>query len=267
MKNIFKRNKTTLLLIIMGIVTISVICFKKYMIDSYGVKYVFNEEGSGGKFNIIPKPMSYQSKDGKFILTKDSTIYIKGKNDEETEQIKRIAEFIREKLNASTGFDLQIVASDKPVDGSIYLTTINSDEELGNEGYEINTTSELVKITAYKPEGISRGVQTLRQLLPPEIDSSKVFDNIEWNVPASVIKDKPEYSYRGLMIDVARHFFTVDEIKRQIDLAAQYKINKVHLHLSDDQGWRLEIEKYPDLTLIGGSTEVGGGPGGYYTQE
>lgn len=158
MKNIFKMNKTTLLLIIMGIVTISVICFKKYMIDSYGVKYVFNEEGSGGKFNIIPKPMSYQSKDGKFILTKDSTIYIKGKNDEETEQIKRIAEFIREKLNASTGFDLQIVASDKPVDGSIYLTTINSDEELGNEGYEINTTSELVKITAYKPEGISRGV-------------------------------------------------------------------------------------------------------------
>ena len=162
---------------------------------------------------------------------------------------------------------MQIVASDKPVDGSIYLTTINSDEELGNEGYEINTTSELVKITAYKPEGISRGVQTLRQLLPPEIDSSKVFDNIEWNVPASVIKDKPEYSYRGLMIDVARHFFTVDEIKRQMDLAAQYKINKVHLHLSDDQGWRLEIKKYPDLTLIGGSTEVGGGPGGYYTQE
>lgn len=104
-------------------------------------------------------------------------------------------------------------------------------------------------------------------MLPPEIDSSKVFDNIEWNVPASVIKDKPEYSYIGLMIDVARHFFTVDEIKRQIDLAAQYKINKVHLHLSDDQGWRLEIKKYPDLTLIGGSTEVGGGPGGYYTQE
>lgn len=103
--------------------------------------------------------------------------------------------------------------------------------------------------------------------MPPEIDSSKVFENIEWSVPESVIKDKSEYSYRGLMIDVARHFFTVDEIKRQIDLAAQYKINKVHLHLSDDQGWRLEIKKYPDLTLIGGSTEVGGGPGGYYTQE
>ena len=91
--------------------------------------------------------------------------------------------------------------------------------------------------------------------------------NIKWTVPISTIDDKPEYSYRGLMIDVARHFFTEDEVKRQIDLAAQYKINRVHLHLSDDQGWRLEIKKYPDLTLIGGSTEVGGGQGGYYTQE
>lgn len=101
--------------------------------------------------------MSYQSKEGKFTLTKDSAIYIKGKNDEETEQIKRSAEFIREKLNASTGFGLQIITSDKPVDGSIYLTTINSNEELGNEGYEIDTTSKAVKIIAYKPEGISRG--------------------------------------------------------------------------------------------------------------
>ena len=262
MKNIFKWNKATLLLIVMGIVIISMICFKIYIRDSYYVKEVFNEEGSSSKTNIIPKPMSYQSKEGKFILTKDSVIYIKGNTDEETEQIRWIAEFIREKLNSSTGFDLQIIASDKPADGSIYLTTINSNKELGNEGYEMDTTSKGVKITAYKPEGISRGVQTLRQMLPPEIDSNTVVDNIEWTVAASVIKDKPEYSYRGLMIDVARHFFTVDEIKRQIDLAAQYKINRVHLHLSDDQGWRLEIKKYPDLTLIGGSTEVGGGPGG-----
>ena len=267
MKIIFKWNKATLLLIVMGIVIISMICFKIYIRDSYYVKEVFNEEGSSSKTNIIPKPMSYQSKEGKFILTKDSVIYIKGNTDEETEQIRWIAEFIREKLNSSTGFDLQIIASDKPADGSIYLTTINSNKELGNEGYEMDTTSKGVKITAYKPEGISRGVQTLRQMLPPEIDSNTVVDNIEWTVAASVIKDKPEYSYRGLMIDVARHFFTVDEIKRQIDLAAQYKINRVHLHLSDDQGWRLEIKKYPDLTLIGVSTVVSGGPGGYYTQE
>ncbi|MGV2644272.1 family 20 glycosylhydrolase, partial [Clostridium perfringens] len=107
----------------------------------------------------------------------------------------------------------------------------------------------------------------LRQLFPPEIDKGTKVTNVEWSVPVSIIDDKPEYEHRGLMIDVARHFFTVDEIKRQIDLAAQYKINRVHLHLTDDQGWRIEIKKWPDLTTIGGSTQVGGGPGGYYTQE
>ena len=107
----------------------------------------------------------------------------------------------------------------------------------------------------------------MRQLLPPDIEKSTLVTNVEWNIPVSTIYDKPEYSYRGLMIDVARHFFTEDEIKRQINYAAQYKINRVHLHLTDDQGWRIEIKKYPDLTLIGGSTEVGGGPGGYYTQD
>lgn len=267
MKNIFNRNIKIPLLILIGLIFIFIASFSLYIGAIYDEMDVFNEEGSEERIKIIPKPMSYQSKEGKFILTKDSSIYIKGSNDEETEQIRWVAEFIREKLSSSTGFDLEIITSDKPVDGSIYLTTINSSENLGYEGYEIDTTSKGVKIIAYKPEGISRGVQTLRQILPPEIDSNKVVDNIEWIIPASLIKDKPEYSYRGLMIDVARHFFTVDEIKRQIDLAAQYKINMVHLHLSDDQGWRLEIKKYPELTLIGGSTEVGGGPGGYYTQE
>ena len=267
MKNKFRLNKKIIILLIMGIVTISGICFKIYMRDKYGIKDVFNEEGSVVKINIIPKPMSYEGKDGKFILTKDSSIYIQGNSDEETEQIKWIAEFIREKLNKSTGFELNIIKGDKPVDGSIYLTTVNSNKNLGVEGYVMNTSSKNIKITAYKPEGISRAIQTLRQMLPADIEKDTVVNDIEWSVPASVITDKPEYSYRGLMIDVARHFFTVDEIKRQIDLAAQYKINRVHLHLSDDQGWRLEIKKYPELTLIGGSTEVGGGPGGYYTQE
>ncbi|MDZ4957121.1 family 20 glycosylhydrolase, partial [Clostridium perfringens] len=117
----------------------------------------------------------------------------------------------------------------------------------------IVTTPEMVKIIAYKPEGISSGVQTLRQLLPADIEKDTVVTNVEWSAPASIIDDKPEYEYRGLMIDVARHFFTVDEVKRQIDLASAYKINKVHLHLTNDQGWRIEIKKWPDLTTIGGS--------------
>ncbi|MEG0307511.1 MAG: family 20 glycosylhydrolase [Clostridium sp.] len=217
--------------------------------------------------NIIPKPLNYENSEGKFILTKDTSIYVKGNSNEETKEISKIAEFIRGKLKTSTGFKLKVIEGGNPAPGSIYMTTIGGTEDQGNEGYTIITTPESVKITAYKPEGLSRGVQTLRQLMPPAVDKTTVSKGVEWSIPASTIKDKPEYSYRGLMIDVARHFFAVDEVKRQIDLAAQYKINKVHLHLSDDQGWRLEIKKYPDLTKIGGSTEVGGGPGGYYTQD
>lgn len=235
--------------------------------EKYLVKETFNAEGSEGKISIIPKPISIETNEGRFILTNDTSIYVKGITDEETEEIRWIADFLREKLSAATGFELNIIKGDKPPEGSIYLTTINTNPELGIEGYNILSTPKIVKISAYKPEGIARGVQTLRQMLPAQIANSTVVNNVEWTVPASIINDKPVYSYRGLMIDVARHFFTVDEIKRQIDLAAQYKINRVHLHLSDDQGWRLEIKKYPELTLIGGSTEVGGGPGGYYTQE
>ncbi|KIL09600.1 beta-N-acetylhexosaminidase [Clostridium botulinum] len=228
-------------------------------------KAIFAAENSNN--DIIPKPLSYKVGEGNFIITKDTSIYVKGNTKEETEEISKIAEFIRGKLRASTGFELNIIQGKEGKSGSIYLTTIGSKESQGNEGYEIVTTPKNVKIVAYKAEGISRGVQTLRQLLPPDIEKNTIANDVEWNIPVSIINDEPEYNYRGLMIDVARHFFTIDEVKRQIDYAAQYKINRVHLHLSDDQGWRLEIKKYPDLTIIGGSTEVGGGKGGYYTQE
>ncbi|NFA42436.1 beta-N-acetylhexosaminidase [Clostridium botulinum] len=228
-------------------------------------KAIFAAENSNN--DIIPKPLSYKVGEGNFIITKDTSIYVKGNTKEETEEISKIAEFIREKLRASTGFELNIIQGKEGKSGSIYLTTIGSKESQGNEGYEIVTTPKNVKIVAYKAEGISRGVQTLRQLLPPDIEKNTIANDVEWNIPVSIINDEPEYNYRGLMIDVARHFFTIDEVKRQIDYEAQYKINRVHLHLSDDQGWRLEIKKYPDLTIIGGSTEVGGGKGGYYTQE
>lgn len=217
--------------------------------------------------NIIPKPLSYEAGKGKFIFNKDTSIHVHGNNEEETEQLVKIAEFLRGKLNPATGYNFEIIKGENSTSGNIFLTTVGGEESQGNEGYKMVTNPSGVTITAFKPEGISRGVQTIRQSLPPDIDKSSLVTGVEWSIPSSTIVDKPEYSYRGLMLDVARHFFTVDEVKRQIDLAAQYKINKVHLHLSDDQGWRLEIKKYPDLTLIGGSTQVGGVPGGYYTQE
>lgn len=241
----------------------SVMLFK----GSNEVQPTFALANSNNYINVIPKPLSYERGQGKFILNKDASIYVKGNNEEETEEISKIAEFLRGKLKASTGFELKVIKGDNAPAGSIYLTTIGGEEAKGNEGYKMIVTPESVKIVAYKPEGLSRAVQTLRQLFPVDIEKNTVITGVEWSIPALTIDDKPEYGYRGLMLDVARHFFTVDEVKRQIDLAAQYKINKVHLHLSDDQGWRLEIKKWPDLTTIGGSTQVGGGPGGYYTQE
>ena len=259
MKKRYNRcNKNLIICIaLVGIITILLTGIREY-------KEVKAEESSN---YIIPKPLSYEKGTGEFNLAKDTSIYIKGKNEEETEEINKIAGLLKEKLEPSTGFNFKIIKGDNPSKGNIYLTTIDGEESQGNEGYKIITDTDGIKIIAYKPEGIFRGIQTLRQLLPADIDKNTVVSNVKWLIPNSIIDDKPEHSYRGLMIDVARHFFSEDEIKRQIDLAAQYKINKIHLHLSDDQGWRLEIKKYPDLTSIGASTEVGGGPGGYYTQE
>lgn len=106
----------------------------------------------------------------------------------------------------------------------------------------------------YKPEGIFRAIQTLTQLLPTSIEKSEIVTGEEWSISGSEINEKPEY--RATMLNVARHFFTVNQVKRQIGLASQYKINKFHMHLSDDQGWCLEMKKWPDLIAIGGSTKV-----------
>lgn len=269
MKKVFDKNLKFVSIAIMSIVTTSlVLTFKQRSIEAKTTLAAENNSTmQSGNNDIIPKPRSFQKGTGKFVLKKNASIYVKGNTDEETEEINRIAEFIKEKFKASTGFELNIVKADNPPAGSIFLTTVGSDASLGNEGYKIETTGDIVKVIAYKPEGISRALQSLRQLLPAAIESKNIVTNVEWSIPVSTINDKPEYAYRGLMLDVARHFYSVDEVKRQIDHAALYKINKVHLHLSDDQGWRLEIKKWPDLTTIGGSTEVGGGTGGYYTQE
>lgn len=262
MKNLTIKFWKFISLIVLAILISSSIITHK---NKEEVQSVYIAESSNNY--IIPKPLSYEKGTGNFLITKDSSIYVKGNNDAETEELSKIAELLKEKLKPSTGFELNIIKGENPPSSSVYLTTAGGEEDQGNEGYKMITTSENVKIIGYKPEGVYRGTQTVRQLLPPDISKNTVVNNVEWSIPVSTINDKPLYQYRGLMIDVARHFFTEDEIKRQIDNAAQYKINKLHLHLTDDQGWRIEIKKYPNLTFIGGSTDVGGGQGGYYTQE
>ncbi|MEU2877796.1 family 20 glycosylhydrolase, partial [Streptomyces sp. NPDC007070] len=135
----------------------------------------------------------------------------------------------------------------------------------GAEGYRLDSGPAGVTITAREPAGLFHGVQTLRQLLPAAVERRTVQPG-PWKVAGGTVTDTPRYAYRGAMLDVSRHFFTVAQVKRYIDELALYKVNELHLHLSDDQGWRIAIDSWPRLASYGGSTQVGGGPGGHYSK-
>ena len=210
---------------------------------------------------IIPQPFSVESTKGSFELTNNSPIYVNSA----TSEWLNLAEIFAEKLRPSTNFPLNILVAQEPTISGICFNEIN-DPELGEEGYELFITDKFLTISANSAQGGFRAIQTVRQLFSAKIELPTRQD-VSWKIPTGVIHDFPSYSYRGVMLDVARHFFTVEEVKRYLELIALYKINMLHLHLSDDQGWRIEIKSWPNLTLHGGKTEVGGGEGGFYTQE
>ena len=176
------------------------------------------------------------------------------------------------------GANLEVIAEDQeladlksfiPVESSLENSSGSLVLSLGlkhpsPEAYRLSINRQVIRIQGASPAGVFRGIQTLRQILAASNSATQQAIKV---LPLGVIEDWPSLSYRGTMLDVARHFFTVDEVKQYIDQMAQYKINTLHLHLSDDQGWRIEIKAYPRLTDIGAATEVGGGPGGFYTQE
>ncbi|MDG4805637.1 beta-N-acetylhexosaminidase [Micromonospora sp. WMMD1120] len=137
--------------------------------------------------------------------------------------------------------------------------------DLGAEGYRLDITTDGVRLTAATAAGLFYGVQTLRQLLPAAIESPVPVTE-RWALPRGTITDAPRFPYRGAMLDVARHFFGVEDVLRVIDHLARYKLNHLHLHLTDDQGWRITVDSWPELTTVGAATEVGGGPGGHYTK-
>jgi hexosaminidase len=212
--------------------------------------------------SLIPKPVSAIPADGTFYLSPGMSILV----DPASEEVKSVGQFLADRLNPATGYAIQVEASDGAFPtGNIFLTLTDADPSLGEEGYKLTITPELVKVSANQPAGLFYGVQTLRQLLPPSIESNQ-FQPGPWVLAAGTITDYPRFAWRGAMLDVSRHFFNMQEVKRYIDLLSLYKINHLHLHLTDDQGWRIEIKSWPDLTAIGGSTQVGGGPGGFYTQ-
>ncbi|MGI5485968.1 beta-N-acetylhexosaminidase [Microtetraspora malaysiensis] len=169
-------------------------------------------------------------------------------------------------LRPSTGYPLPVTdaSGSSPSDG-ISLLLSGAPSSAGNEGYQMDVTANAIIIRANRPAGLFAGVQTLRQLLPAAAESTTAQPG-PWPVAGGRIVDYPRFAYRGAMLDVARHFFPVSTVERYIDEIALYKINHLHLHLSDDQGWRIAVNSWPNLAVHGGSTAVGGGAGGYYTQ-
>lgn len=192
---------------------------------------------------IIPEPVSMELQEGEFTLKKN--IIISSSHDEE---VANVISFLKKKLSASTQSTYKIEDNSSLIE---LILNEKSDNTIGEEGYKLSVNAERVVIWANKPQGLFYGVQTLLQLLPAEVESKDAVENVAWTIPAIEITDYPRVGWRGLMLDVSRHFFTVDEVKQYIDAMVRYKYNMLHWHLTDDEGWRVEIKSLPKLTEIG----------------
>jgi hexosaminidase len=211
---------------------------------------------------IVPAPVSVEAAAGTWFTLGASTRILTSPGSAEAAAVgDRLAGVLRR----STGYPLPVSAG-VPTDAGGIALELTGDDRLGDEGYELEVTDQAVTLRASRPAGLHMGAQTLRQLLPAALEGSGVQPG-PWRLPGGRVLDRPRFAWRGAMLDVARHFFTVDEVKRFLDLIALYKLNVLHLHLTDDQGWRIAIGSRPRLATHGGSTQVGGGPGGHYTHE
>ena len=196
---------------------------------------------SNESIGIIPLPSTYELKPGTFYITGQSSIGI----DKSDPEMTALANYFNEEISDATGFSLPVNNS-----GTI-IFQLGEHKELGEEGYQLSISSDQLILSAYKHHGIFNGIQSVLQLLPPEIKSKTVQADATWSINCIEVTDKPQFAWRGLMLDVSRHFFTKQEVKKFIDQMAEYKYNVFHWHLTDDQGWRLEVKSLPRLTAIG----------------
>jgi hexosaminidase len=224
--------------------------------------------------SIIPQPVEIKQSAGTVTLDKASSISY------DNQEAAKTAEMLAQKLNQATGFSII------PQQGTSGTIKLNLNKvavtQLGKEGYTLESSASGITITANEPAGLFYGTQTLFQLLPKEIESKSPV-SMTWPVPVVKITDYPRFGWRGMMLDVSRNFFTKEEVKRYLDEIARYKFNTFHWHLSDDNGWRIEIKSLPKLTSVGawrvprfghfGSTRAepkqgeAATVGGFYTQE
>ena len=194
---------------------------------------------------LIPQPVSLQQKEGVFMLPQAVVI--------ETPQhpeLKTTLSFLQARLGTPTGRKVSVSNNTTGAHIKLQLNSTAS-AAIGAEGYQLSVTSNGVVIKANSLAGLFYGAQTLVQLFPPEIESATPVTGVQWAAPAVEITDYPRFSWRGLMFDVARHFFTKEEVKTFIDQMVRYKYNLLHLHLTDDEGWRIEIKGFPKLTEVG----------------
>jgi hexosaminidase len=213
--------------------------------------------------DVIPKPGSVNQRGhGAFALTADTRIVVGGRAPEAAAVAGGLADLLRR----STGYRLPVASHAPRGHHPTISVSLTRSDRLGREGYRLKVSRHGVRLEAPTGAGLFHGVQTLRQLLPAKVESATPQPG-PWSLSSVRIADQPRFRWRGAHLDVARHFFSVDEVKRYIDLISQYKVNVLHLHLSDDQGWRIVIDSWPRLATFGGSTEVGGGPGGHYTKQ
>ena len=232
------------------------------------MKEVINE------YNVVPLPVTMNEQPGRFYLNSDVPVVVNA-----SQEVKNIASSLSTTVLDVAGIKLKPGGE---LHENVPTIVFDSIPGMEKEAYKLSVTPQQIKITASTPNGFYYGLQTLYQLLPVAIYSKERARNAEWSVPCVEIEDTPTFRYRGAMLDVCRHFASIDYIKKFIDVLAVHKMNTFHWHLTDDQGWRIEIKKYPKLTEIGSQRsetmvdyfythypfKYDGKPhGGYYTQE
>ncbi|MHB1178383.1 MAG: beta-N-acetylhexosaminidase [Daejeonella sp.] len=248
--------------------TVQLICCLLISVNAFG------QSASG--IAIIPQPVSIVKGAGHFTLPKN--VIIQAPNSPE---LSTAIATLRERLSEPTGYRVISVNSSPTPTVKLQLNVL-ADANLRSEGYHLSVMPTQVIIRANRPAGLFYGIQSFIQLLPVEIESKVQVNNVRWTAPVVEITDYPKLGWRGLMFDVARHFFTKDEVKQYIDAMVRYKYNLLHLHLTDDEGWRLEIKGLPRLTEVGAwnvkrigtfgdfippTAEEARDYGGFYTQE
>lgn len=197
------------------------------------------------KIAIIPEPVSVTEKAGTFTLKNNFTISVSGNDAEALGAARQLLNA----LTVPTGYKGSVKQGGA---GAIQLKLLSSpDNSLGNEGYKLSVSFGSVIISANKAAGLFYGSQTLLQLLPKDIESKNAVSGVSWSAPAVDVTDQPRFGWRGMMFDVSRHFFTKAEVKQFIDDMVKYKYNMLHWHLTDDEGWRIEIKSLPKLTEVG----------------